>query len=101
MTEDEADLFFHKQLLTGDSTDNIPGLYRMVGKKATAKILEPLESMTTNKEMFEYVRAVYLDGYRDVGMCLDEADDVVDRWLLNQGRCLWIRRAEGELWVSE
>ena len=101
VTEEEADLFFHKQLLTGDSTDNIPGLFKMVGKKATATVVDPLESMTTNKEMFDYVRSVYMEGYEALGMCLDEKDEVVDRWLLNQGRCLWIRRAEGELWGSE
>lgn len=99
VTEEEADRFFYKQLLTGDATDNIPGLYRMVGKKATAKALDPIDDMVDTKEMFEYVRAVYLDGYRDVGMCLDEADEVVDGWLLKQARCLWIRREEGELYV--
>lgn len=101
MTEEEADRFFYKQLLTGDATDNIPGLYKKVGMKATAKILDPIDDMVSTKDMFDYVRAVYLEGYEKVGMCLDEADAVVDRWLLNQARCLWIRREEGQLWAAE
>ena len=101
VTEEEADRFFYKQLLTGDATDNIPGLYKKVGMKATAKILDPIDDMVSTKDMFDYVRAVYLEGYEKVGMCLDEADAVVDRWLLNQARCLWIRREEGQLWAAE
>lgn len=101
VTEEEADRFFYKQLLTGDATDNIPGLYRMVGQKATAKVLDPIDDMVSTKDMYDYVRAVYMQGYEKVGMCLDEADEVVDGWLLRQARCLWIRREEGQLWASE
>ena len=98
MTEEEADRFFYKQLLTGDATDNIPGLFKMVGKKATAKVLDPIDDMVDTKEMYEYVKAVYLDGYNTVGMCLDAAEPTVEGWLLRQARCLWIRREEGQLW---
>ena len=98
VSELEANRFFYEQMLTGDPTDNIPGLYKMVGQKATAKIKAPLEEMTDPTEMFNYVRGVYLDGYEKVGMCLDEKEEVVDRWLLGMGRCLWMRREEGEMW---
>jgi 5'-3' exonuclease len=33
-SEDDADLLYHQQLLTGDSADNIQGLYRIGPKKA-------------------------------------------------------------------
>lgn len=98
VSEEEANRFFYLQMLTGDGTDNIPGLYKRVGKKATKKVKEPLESMDSPAAMYEHVRQVYLDGYDEVGMCLDDKESVVDRWLLSQARCLWIRREPGELW---
>ena len=101
VTEEEADRFFYKQLLTGDATDNIPGLYKRVGMKATAKVLDPIDDMTTTKEMFEYVQAVYYDGFDAIGICPDDKVTVVNDWLMRQARCLWIRREEGELWASE
>lgn len=98
VTEVEADRFFYTQMLTGDATDNIPGLFKMVGKKASAKIKQPLEEMTDPFEMYEYVRSVYLWGYGEVGMCEDKAEEVVDKWLLSIGRCLWMRRKPDEMW---
>lgn len=98
VSPEDADRFFYTQMLTGDSTDNIPGLYKRVGMKASAKIKEPIADMFTPEEMYAYVRSVYMVGYDRVGMCLDEADSVVDDWLLRQGRMLWIRREEGEMW---
>ena len=41
VTETEADRFFYTQMLTGDATDNIPGLFKMVGVKALAKTKAP------------------------------------------------------------
>ena len=98
VSPESADTFFYKQMLTGDATDNIPGLFRMVGVKATKKVVEPLDEMDTPLEMYNYVREQYLAGYDKVGMCLDERDEVVDNWLRSIGRCLWIRREEGEVW---
>lgn len=98
VTEEEADRFFYTQLLTGDSTDNIPGLFKRTGKKAMAKIKDPLQEMSTPAEMYEYVKQVYLDAVEEKAMLSDEAD--VTRWLLQQGRCLWMRREEGELWAA-
>jgi len=95
---EDADRFFYTQLLTGDSTDNIPGLYKRLGKKVMASVKEPLEYMDEPAEMYAYVRQVYADAYDSVGMCLDDKDEVIDNWLLRQARQLWIRRAEGEMW---
>lgn len=98
VSPESADTFFYKQMLTGDSTDNIAGLYKMVGVKATKKIMEPLDELETPEEMYAYVRQCYLEGYDKVGMCPDDRESVVDNWLKHIGRCLWIRREEGELW---
>jgi hypothetical protein len=83
-------------MLTGDSTDNIPGLFKRTGKKAMAKVKAPLDELTQPAEMYAYVKQVYMDAVEEKGMPSDEAD--VTRWLLEQGRCLWMRREEGELW---
>jgi len=39
-SEDQADFLYHQQLLTGDSADNIKGLYRVGPKKAQAYLNE-------------------------------------------------------------
>ena len=96
VTEVEADRFFYTQLLTGDATDNIPGLFKRTGAKAMAKIKAPLEELEKPAEMYQYVKQVYMDAVESKGMTSDERD--VERWLLSQGRCLWMRRAEGETW---
>ena len=99
VSEVEADRFFYTQMLTGDATDNIPGLFKMVGKKAMAKIKAPLQELETPIEMYAYVRSVYCAGYAEVGMSLDSMDEVVDAWLLRIGGCLWMRREEGQTWT--
>lgn len=98
VTEEEADRFFYNQMLTGDSTDNIPGLFKRTGKKAMAKVKAPLDEMKTPAEMYAYVKQVYLDAVEEKRMSSDEGD--VTRWLKEQGRCLWMRRKEGELWAA-
>lgn len=47
---------FYKQLLTGDSVDNIPGLFG-VGKAST--LLKKLDDMTTEQEMYDHVQKEY------------------------------------------
>ena len=96
MTEEEANRFFYTQMLTGDNTDNIPGLFKRTGKKAMAKVKAPLAELTDPADMYAYVKQVYMDAVAEKNMLSDEED--VTRWLLSQGRCLWMRRAEGELW---
>ena len=93
---EDADRFFYKQLLTGDSTDNIPGLYKRTGVKAMRKTFEVLEAMDDPKEMYAHVRQVYLDAVYDQGMSSDVND--VERWLLTQARSLWIRRERDQTW---
>jgi len=93
-----ADQFFYKQMLTGDATDNIQGLFKRTGVKAMKKVVEPLEYMDDPAEMYAHVKQVYMDAVAAKVMSSDESD--VDRWLLQQGRCLWIRRKENELWVA-
>jgi hypothetical protein len=50
---------FFKQCLTGDSTDNIPGLYKITGKKATKARKAVIDDMETFDEMWDYVSEEY------------------------------------------
>lgn len=56
VTKEEGIRFFYKQLLTGDATDNILGLYR-VGPKASC--VKDLDSMTEEKDMALHVISEY------------------------------------------
>jgi hypothetical protein len=76
---------FYKQLLTGDTVDNIKGLHG-VGKKST--LLSKLDDMDTEEEMFKHVHAEY---YKRFGT-------YADQFMLENGRLLWMLRKEGELW---
>ena len=79
VTKEEGLLNFYKQILTGDTADNIVGLYR-VGPAKAAKMLGGL---TTENEMWDAVVKAY-DG---------DTDRVIEN-----ARLLWLRRKENELW---
>lgn len=104
----EGDRFFYKQMLTGDSTDNIPGMYKSVGVKATAKWLQPIDEMKEPEEMFSYVREVYMTLGKEAaekgasstlaGRNLATTEGC-EAFLLLIGTLLWIQRKEGGLWI--
>jgi 5'-3' exonuclease len=71
--------FFYSQILSGDSADNIVGLYQ-VGKKTADKMLDKCK---TEKELWK--------------ACIKEYDGDTDR-VLENARLLWLRRKEGEIW---
>jgi 5'-3' exonuclease len=71
--------FFYTQLLTGDKVDNIHGVYKV----GPVKALKILEGATTEQEMWE--------------RCLEAYEGDYDRAVMN-GRLLWLRRVEGQIW---
>ena len=71
---------FYKQLITGDATDNIKGVYKLFGRKATKGLLSPLDDITTEREMIRYV--------------LNEAYNGDIELLDKQAKLLWIRTNE-------
>lgn len=113
---EEADRFFIEQLLTGDATDNIPGLKRITGKVATKKIKDWCKEPDSFVEMFNRVRETYIENsYKThaVPMLMDAKDDMslqevaeaveecrsiieqdVDVCLQEIGTLLWIKRAD-------
>lgn len=87
ISKEEANRHFYMQLLSGDSTDNIPGLYKLTGKKLLKPIREGLNSLHTSLEMWEYVKGVYAkNGMKDENI------------LIQIARLLWIQREENEVW---
>lgn len=71
--------FFYTQLLVGDSVDNIKGVWK-VGPKKAVKILE---GSMTELELWQ--------------RCLEAYEGDLDRAVMN-GRLLWLRRHEGQIW---
>lgn len=71
---------FYRQLLTGDTTDNIPGVGG-IGLVKSAKLINNLESEI---DMFEVVKAVYNDDPR----------------LLRNGRLIHIWQKENDDWLT-
>ncbi len=81
VSEVEANRFFYTQCLTGDATDNIPGLKKTTGAIATKKKKDPILSMERPLDMYNHVNALYA-GF--------------DWHPIAQ--CLWIRQAPDEIW---
>lgn len=71
---------FYKQLITGDTTDNIPGVFKLFKRKATKALLEPLDTMRNERDMLVYVLNDVYNG--DI--------ELLDR----QAKLLWIRTTE-------
>lgn len=90
---------FYKQLLTGDSSDNIPGLFKLTGKKALKKIKDPIEVMDEEIDMWNHVYSVYTDAYNSNGMLCDLADEVVRDWLREIGQLLWMKTTPEDTWT--
>ena len=76
---------FYCQLLTGDRIDNILGLHG-VGDKS--KLLTNIRSMDTELDMFSFVKEEYTKRF----------GSYAERFLLENGRLLWMLREEGEMW---
>lgn len=78
----EADLNFYAQVLTGDTADNIPGIYGLGKKKAEAL----LEECATPEQMYAAVRNVY----KERGVSEED--------LLRNARLLHMLRHPTDLW---
>jgi 5'-3' exonuclease len=83
VSEKQAIKSFYIQLLTGDRVDNIQGI-KGIGNKKADKILDGIEE---EEELLDTVLKEY------------EKADMTEENLINNGRLLWIRRKNRELWT--
>lgn len=81
--ETQALRCFYSQLLTGDSVDNIPGLFG-VGKSST--LVKRLADITDELDMYIHVREAYEKRFGSYW----------NQFLIENARLLWILREEGE-----
>lgn len=89
VTQADAIRFFYKQILMGDSADNIPGLHR-VGDKVAESIIG---DATTAKALMEAVWLKYCSFYGDLTY-----DEIYEK-ILNRGQLLYIRQKENDIWT--
>lgn len=90
VTEEQGLAFFYQQLLTGDNTDNIPGINK-IGPVKAKKILG---EWTSEQD----AQAKVIEAYKTL-MGLDEEKARERINLL--GQLLWIRRKQDEVWSLE
>jgi len=96
---DVADTLFFQQMLTGDSTDNIPGLPG-VGKAFGAKLLDDCK---TNQEMLDIVMSLYYT-YYTTGIQSEELYNARIKCAEYHARecasLVWIYRKDREQWLD-
>lgn len=83
VSQPDADLFFMKQLLTGDPTDNIKGVPQ-IGDKKAQQIIDGSKNMS---DLYWRVLETYATKYEKPFEAMME-----------NANLLWIQRKEGELW---
>lgn len=89
VTQDEADKFFWTQVLTGDATDNIPGL-KGIGKKKADKLLEGCKS---EQDFKDATRKAYATKFPD------STESELVKAIELTGQLVRIRRTPNELWT--
>jgi len=95
--QEYATWFFYKQLLMGDTVDNIKGIPG-IGAKTAEKLLEnaqtPTEYYNICKYQYEYhyTRKCRTERGKELGLLW------ADRMLVETAQLLYIRKEEGELW---
>jgi len=89
---------FYKQLLKGDGTDNIPGLYYITGEMCKAKYLNRLDTVTNESNMYYYVREVYIEALAPELEEIEPTYIELDNILQELGQLLWMRSKPDELW---
>jgi 5'-3' exonuclease len=97
VTEQEANKFFWQQVLSGDSTDNIPGCYKVGVKKATSMVatMEKDFDMMPAK-CWEYIVGAYEESKTKSGCPYH--DKPAEQVALETARLVYMQRRPRELW---
>lgn len=105
-TEDEGKLLFYKQILSGDSTDNIPGCWK-IGIKLAANIIDNvyLDHGMDHTIIWQTILETYknsLDNYGDVCPYYQLAEtEGVEAVVIEMARLVKMQEYEGQLWTPE
>lgn len=96
VSEEQANALFWTQLLSGDGVDNIPGIPG-VGKVKAAKAMEEAWHWSAaecfdEEKAYEIALALYVQSY---------GEEDAYKYLLENGRLIWIRRQKDELWTPQ
>lgn len=87
ITEHQANKYFYSQVLTGDDTDNIPGLY---GVGAKSKLVESVWGCGTEEDMMKLVTDEYEKRFGSYWK----------QFFLENCKLLWILQSRKPLWES-
>jgi hypothetical protein len=88
VTDAQATLNFHLQLLMGDSTDNItglPGIGKGKANKALHGLEDPAEQLNECARMYQ----------------IHSGKEDWEKYMLEMGQLLWIRREVGQMWEPD
>lgn len=102
ISQPQGDVLFYKQLLTGDTTDNIPGCFR-AGAKAAKEMIQALKGRDLSVD--ELRQELYAECVRRYQASVERYGELtgyhhmpVEDVVLEQGRLLWMRRERDEMW---
>lgn len=85
---------FYKQIILGDRTDNIPGYdgkLRGEAPKFIQKLQEPINEMTEEIDMYDYVFSVYFDW---------QGNDDIETIIKRNANLLYILKEEDKFWTK-
>jgi len=105
-SKDEGECLFYKQVLSGDSTDNIPGCYK-VGAVRAAKIVDTiyLDYGLDHEKIWEAILATYaasLDKYKlDCPYAEKAKEEGVEAVCIEMARLVKMQEYVGQLWTPE
>jgi hypothetical protein len=105
ITAAQGTVQFYKQLLTGDTTDNVGGCYKMGAKAASDLIAEAKAKFDAGKDyellspfLYSQVLQAYARSVERYGPDTGYEKLGAAGAVLENGRLLWLRRFYGETW---
>mgnify|MGYP003650551291 CR=1 FL=1 len=94
--DESASLHFYTQMLVGDATDNIPGLFRLTGTRCSKAMKDELFDMHSDKEMMDYVYSVWDSA---IDSELENNLPELTTLLTEIGQLLHMRTYPNEMWT--
>jgi hypothetical protein len=96
VSELDGHVHFYRQLISGDTTDNIPGLFQLTGVKNKKAHEETLNKMFSDDEMYEFVYGLYSEALGNKESTSEYYMTDLDCILWEIGNLLYMKRFEDE-----